>query len=83
MEFDTLYYYKIDSNDELIRKGEIKMMNCIEIAEKTVKESSKEKGFSFKINTGERLFHFMTYNEEERKELCILNKYLPIVGWQN
>lgn len=37
MEFDTLYYYKIEGNDELRRKGEIKMVNCIEIVEKAVK----------------------------------------------
>lgn len=63
MEFDTLYYFKIENNDDLTRKGDINMKNCIEIVEKAFKESSKEKGFSFKINMGERLYHFMTYNE--------------------
>ena len=84
MEFNALYYYKIESNDDLTRKGDIKMLNCVEIVEKAVKESSKEKGFSFKINMGDRLFHFMTYNEEERKELLLFFKLNHLLDeWEN
>jgi len=67
MDLDILYYYKAQS-PELIGKPKkgIKMSDCIEIFEKDMTKS-KEKGFSFTINLGERLYHFMADTESERK----------------
>ena len=42
------------------------MSECLEITEKSM-EKSKEKGFSFKINTGDRLYHLMAEDENERR----------------
>lgn len=70
MELDTLYYYKVKSkkhDKKENQKGEIKMKDCLEIIEKGM-EKSKEKGYSFKINLGDRLFHLNTESEAERKK---------------
>ena len=42
----------------------------MEITEKSM-EKSKEKGYSFKINIGDRFYHLMAENEEERRMLLI------------
>lgn len=41
------------------------MVDCIEIFEKDMSKS-KEKGFSYSINMGDRLYHFMADTEFER-----------------
>jgi len=70
MELDTLYYYKVNSkqnNKKENKKGEIKMKDCLEIIQKNMTKS-KEKGYSFKVNLGDRLFHLNTESEAERKK---------------
>lgn len=42
------------------------MSMCIEIFEKDMTKS-KEKGFTFSINTGDRLYHLMASTEAERR----------------
>ena len=42
------------------------MIDCIEIFEKDM-TTSKEKGFSFSINMGDRLYHLMASTEAERR----------------
>ena len=74
MELDTLYYYKVysGSSKKENKKGEIKMKECLEIIEKNMKKS-KEKGYSFKINIGDKLFHINADSEAERKKFIIKN----------
>lgn len=68
MELDTLYYFKFKTDkDKTNKKGEIKMKDCLEIVVKDMKKS-KEKGYSFKINMGDRLYHIMTEAEIERSK---------------
>lgn len=77
MELDTLYFYKLNSkNDKKNQeKGEIKMKDCLEIIEKSMKKS-KEKGYSFKINVGDILIHVNVESEAERRKLIqiVLNR---------
>ena len=69
MELDTLYYFKIDEKkEEGDEQGKIKLKECLEVKEKDMAKS-KEKGYSFKINIGDRLFHIMAEMEMERKRL--------------
>lgn len=67
MTVDVLYYFQIekDSDDNYILAKETKddgksmsinMRECVQIEEKDM-ENSKEKGFSFKINMGDRIYH--------------------------
>jgi hypothetical protein len=42
------------------------MCQCLEIFEKDM-SVSKEKGFTFSINTGDRIYHLMTSTEAERR----------------
>lgn len=73
MEIDTLYYFSTNDYMEKIKlgnndfkpKGEIKMLECQELILKNM-QKSKEAGFSFKINMGDRLYHLMTDTESER-----------------
>ena len=68
MELDTMYYYTMDDeNDASEPKGDIPMKECLEILVKD-KENSKEKGFSFKINMGDRIFHLNTDLKIEREK---------------
>lgn len=68
MELDTLYYFKFKTEkDKTNKKGEIKMKDCLEIKVKDMK-GSKEKGYSFKINMGDRLYHIMSETESEREK---------------
>jgi len=60
-----LYYHKVNSKHNCKKeneKGEIKMKDCLEIIQKNMIKS-KEKGFFFKINLGETLFHFHTESD--------------------
>lgn len=43
------------------------MQDCLEIIEKDM-TTSKEEGFTFKINCGDRIFHLMTETSTERKK---------------
>ena len=67
MELDSLYQFKIESKEN-IGKGKkgLKMAECIEVFEKDMSQS-KEKGFSFSLNMGERLYHLMADTEAERR----------------
>lgn len=66
MELDTLYYFRFkDEKDKTNKKGEIKMKECLDVNEKDM-SNSKEKGWAFKINMGDRLFHILTDIEAER-----------------
>ncbi|KRX03678.1 hypothetical protein PPERSA_10362 [Pseudocohnilembus persalinus] len=67
LELDTLYYYKIKNKDEIGEpKGQINMKDCIEIFEKDM-STSKEQGFTFRINCGDRIFHVMVESSYDRK----------------
>lgn len=65
LELDTLYYFGDKSKEDFKPKGDIKMIECQELIIKNMSKS-KESGFSFKINMGDRLFHLMTDSELER-----------------
>lgn len=65
MELDTLYYFGDNIQTENRPSGEIKMIECQELILKNM-QKSKEAGFSFKVNMGDRLFHLMTDTESER-----------------
>ena len=65
MERDTLYYYKIEGDKIGKINKVIEMNKCLEIFEKDM-SSSKEKGFTFRINIGERIYHLMAMSESER-----------------
>lgn len=71
MELDTLYYFRYkDEKDSSGKKGEIKMKDCLDIKEKDMSKS-KEKGWAFRINIGDRLFHVLTDIETERAKSYI------------
>ena len=54
MSLDTLYYFKVKSKDEIgSPKGDLKMIDCVEISE----SKSKEKGFMFKLNFVKRIYY--------------------------
>ena len=66
MELDTLYYFRFkEEKDKSNKKGEIKMKECCDVKEKDMSKS-KEKGWAFRINIGDRLFHVLTDIESER-----------------
>lgn len=67
MELDTLYLYKFTSktSKKEQKKKEIKMKDCLEIIEKDMK-NSKETGYGFKINLGEKLVHMNAESEDDR-----------------
>lgn len=74
MELDTLYYYRLEKKKNLqegkgtfMKKGEIKMKDCLDIFEKDMKKS-KEKGFSFRIHLGDKIITFMAHNDDLRKK---------------
>ncbi|KRX01073.1 WD40-repeat-containing domain [Pseudocohnilembus persalinus] len=68
---DTLYYYKLNKqgnleNAEQPQKG-FELIECIEVVPKDM-STSKEKGFTFTINTLKRLIHLMSDKETQRQE---------------
>ena len=68
MDLDTLYYYNLHSMEDIGKpKKGIKMNDCLEIFEKDMSKS-KETGFSFSINMGDRLYHLMCESETDRKK---------------
>jgi hypothetical protein len=48
-------------------KGNIKLFDCHEVIVKDMTKS-KEAGYTFKINIGERLYHLMADTEIERQQ---------------
>lgn len=67
MELDCLYQFTIENKENLGKpKKGLKMSECIEVFEKDMSQS-KEKGFSFSLNMGERLYHLMVETEIERR----------------
>ena len=46
-------------------KGDVRMLDCQEIIIKNMSKS-KESGFTFKLNMGDRLYHLMAETELER-----------------
>ena len=69
MELDTLYYFHEDGSELNKKKKEdgIKMKDCLEITEKDMSKS-KEDGFTFRINQGERIFIMMVEKENQRQD---------------
>ncbi|KAL4426634.1 hypothetical protein ABPG74_018712 [Tetrahymena malaccensis] len=66
MELDTLYQFKIESKENIGKpKKGLKMSQCIEVFDKDMSKS-KEKGFTFSINMGDRLYHLMAETAVER-----------------
>ena len=66
LEFDTLYYYAMDTPDDASGSlGEIKTLNIIKVEVKDMKKSS-EAGHAFIIDTGKKRFHL---NMDHRFEL--------------
>ena len=54
-----MYYWNIEE-DALMREGKsVPLGECQEVVVKDMTRS-KETGFTFKVNTGERLYHLMT-----------------------
>lgn len=68
MELDILYSFKFSHKTKTEKQHEIKMKDCLEIIEKNKKQKSKEKGYSFKINSGDRIYHFMAETDISRKK---------------
>jgi len=76
MNVDTLYYYKVNKDDddnyqiekETKKDGRVMCMSmreCVSIECKNMSKS-KEEGFSFKINMGDKIYHLMCETELER-----------------
>jgi len=65
MDLDTLYYFKYE-NDNIEKKGAIPLVKCNEIIIKDMSKS-KDKGFTFKLNVGDRIYHLKADTENERK----------------
>lgn len=63
---DTLYYFSPDEDASMKEsKGEIKMIDCQEVILKDMTKS-KETGYTFKVNIGDRLYHLMADSELDR-----------------
>jgi hypothetical protein len=66
LEFDVLYYYIMDTEDDTSGfLGEIKTLNILKVEVKDMNKS-KEKGHAFIIDTGDKMFHM---NVDHRFEL--------------
>jgi hypothetical protein len=73
-ERDVIYYYSPEEDHEMIKpRGDIKMFDCQEVIIKDMVKS-KESGYTFKINVGERLYHLMADTEIERHRYYTLIK---------
>ena len=62
MDLDTMYFF---TDSKLPENENIPMNECIEIIEKDMSKS-KDKGFTFKINLGEKIVNLMVDTEEDR-----------------
>lgn len=67
-ELDTIYYYNLEEDKDLSApKSSIKMIDCQEVIIKDMIKS-KESGYTFKINIGDRLYHLMADTEIDRQK---------------
>jgi hypothetical protein len=65
-EMDTIYYYTPEEYSQMSApKSSIKMLECQEVIIKDMIKS-KESGYTFKINIGDRLYHLMADTEIDR-----------------
>jgi len=66
MELDSLYYWDIKkaSTGKHLKDG-IKMLECIDVEDKSMGESS-QKGFNFFINCGQKIYQFQSETETDR-----------------
>ncbi|CAD8175519.1 unnamed protein product [Paramecium pentaurelia] len=68
LELDTITYFKEKEEGKPPKaKGDVRMIDCQEIIMKDMSKS-KESGFTFKLNMGDRLYHLMADTEQERKK---------------
>ncbi|CAD8108104.1 unnamed protein product [Paramecium sonneborni] len=68
LELDTITYFKEKEEGKPPKaKGDVRMIDCQEIIIKDMSKS-KESGFTFKLNMGDRLYHLMADSEQERKK---------------
>ena len=58
MELDTLYSFKLIDGKISKPKSNLKMKDCQEIIIK-INKDTRENGFSFKINMGDKIVHIM------------------------
>ena len=66
LEFDTIYYYAMDTPDDASGSlGEIKTLNILKVEVKDMRQSSEE-GHAFIIDTGKKMLHL---NVEHRFEM--------------
>ncbi|CAD8111062.1 unnamed protein product [Paramecium primaurelia] len=66
LELDTITYFKQKEDGKSPKaKGDVKMLDCQEIIIKNMSKS-KESGYTFKLNMGDRLYHLMADTELER-----------------
>ncbi|CAK57824.1 unnamed protein product (macronuclear) [Paramecium tetraurelia] len=66
LELDTITYFKQKEEGKPPKaKGDVKMLDCQEIIIKNMSKS-KESGYTFKLNMGDRLYHLMADSELER-----------------
>ncbi|CAD8207552.1 unnamed protein product [Paramecium octaurelia] len=66
LELDTITYFKQNEDGKPPKaKGDVKMLDCQEIIIKNMSKS-KESGYTFKLNMGDRLYHLMADSELER-----------------
>ncbi|CAD8107610.1 unnamed protein product [Paramecium sonneborni] len=74
LELDTITYFKEKEEGKPPEaKGDVRMIDCQEIIIKDMSKS-KESGFTFKLNMGDRLYHLMADSEQERmKWISALN----------
>ena len=64
MELDTIYFFPID--EKIPENENIPMKDCLEIIEKDMSKS-KDKGFTLKVNLGEKIVSLMCETNDERK----------------
>ncbi|CAD8118152.1 unnamed protein product [Paramecium sonneborni] len=68
LELDTITYFKQKEEGKPPKaKGDVKMLDCQEIIIKNMSKS-KESGYTFKLNMGDRLYHLMADSELERQK---------------
>lgn len=76
MTVDVLYYFQLEREDngyrlakETKKDGSVMSINMREVVRVDVKDmtNSKEKGFSFKINVGDRIYHLQTESDLDRQ----------------
>lgn len=73
MEFEVLYYFKFDNNNNYVKHGEIHLSECLNVTINTNK-----KDLTFKVDCGDRVYQLQSDSEQDRQRWAdVLNRVRP------